>query len=58
MPPLRFIYRRENSMKLKIVPTKEGFEVRDEKDALYGPSVKTRQEAEQVLEDWEAYYRG
>lgn len=44
-------------MKLKIVPTKEGFEVRDEKNVLYGPPVSTRKEAEQVLADWEAYYR-
>lgn len=45
-------------MKLRIVPVNGGFEVRDEKQVVYGPSVKTRKEAEQVLEDWEVYYRG
>lgn len=43
-------------MNLKIVQTKEGFEVRDDNGVLYGPVVRTEREAHEVLTDWQKYY--
>lgn len=43
-------------MNLKIVKTDAGFEVRDDKGALYGPITQTESDAHQVLNDWIDYY--
>ena len=46
--------------KLRVATKADGtfgkFIVRDEEDAEYGPSAKTREEANEILQDWRAYY--
>lgn len=42
--------------RLEIAKKDGGFAVQDEKGTVYGPQVKTRKEAEELLKDWTAYY--
>jgi hypothetical protein len=47
---------RREKFKLEVAKQGDGFAVQDENDVVYGPTVKTRKEAEELLKDWKAYY--
>ena len=46
----------KKTAKLEIVERDGGFAVQDKNGVVFGPEVKTREEAEELLKDWEAYY--
>jgi len=48
---------RSTMGKLGIAAKDSGFVVQDENGVVYGPQVATYKEAEELLKDWETYYK-
>lgn len=43
-------------MTLKIIAKGDGYIVADEDGAEYGPQAATREEVQEILQDWRDYY--
>jgi hypothetical protein len=43
-------------LKLEVAKKDDTFVVQDASGVIYGPQVKTRKDAEELLKDWKAYY--